>query len=93
MSPYPRALSGQMEPFDRDDFAPWLGAVATAMPGIAEQAQRRHGAKAPRPQVAQIGPSGALRRLGDGFTSRAVPRLPEGQICTIKLFLFGRNVL
>jgi hypothetical protein len=36
-----------MEPFDRDDFAPWLGALRTAMCAIDEDAQRRHGAKAP----------------------------------------------
>jgi hypothetical protein len=42
-----KALSGQMEPFDRDDFAPWLGAHRTAMQGIGEGVQRRHGAKAP----------------------------------------------
>ena len=42
-----RALSEQMEPFDRDDFASWLGAHRTAMQGIDEDVQRRHDAKAP----------------------------------------------
>ena len=30
MGAYPRALSGQMESFDRDSFASWLGAVGKA---------------------------------------------------------------
>jgi len=36
-----------MEPFDRDDFAPWLGAYRMAMWGIGKDTQRRHGAKEP----------------------------------------------
>ena len=42
-----RALSDQMEPFDRDDFAPWLGACSMAMWGIGKDRQRRHGAQEP----------------------------------------------
>ncbi len=42
-----RALPGQIEPFDRDDFAPRLGALRMAMRGIGKDAQRRLGAKAP----------------------------------------------
>ncbi len=38
-----RALSDQMEPFDRDYFTPRLGALRMAMPSIGKQAQRRHG--------------------------------------------------
>ncbi len=33
ISRFTRALSDQMEPFDRDDFAPWLGACRMAMWG------------------------------------------------------------
>ncbi len=40
-----RALSDQMEPFDRDYFAPWIGALRMAMPRIGKDAQRRHGVK------------------------------------------------
>jgi hypothetical protein len=36
-----------MEPFDRDEFASWLGALRMAMWVIGKDAQRRHGAKAP----------------------------------------------
>ncbi len=43
----PRALSGLIEPFDRDDFTSWLGAHRTAMRGIGEDVQRRLEAKAP----------------------------------------------
>ena len=42
-----RVLPGQIEPFDRDDFAPRLGALRMAMRGIGKDAQRRLGAKAP----------------------------------------------
>jgi hypothetical protein len=42
-----RALSDQMEPFDRDYFTPWLGALRMAMPSIGKDAQRRHGVKEP----------------------------------------------
>ncbi|MEE8139664.1 MAG: hypothetical protein V3T66_02005, partial [Alphaproteobacteria bacterium] len=41
-----RAFPGQIEPFDRDDFAPRLGALRMAMRGIGKDAQRRLGAKA-----------------------------------------------
>jgi hypothetical protein len=34
-----------MEPFDRDYFAPWLGALRMAMPRIDKEAQRGHGVK------------------------------------------------
>ncbi len=42
----PRALPDQIEPFDRDDFFPRLGALRMAMQGIGKDAQRRHGGKA-----------------------------------------------
>ncbi len=42
-----RALPGQIEPFDRDDFAPRLGALRMAMRGIGKDGQRCLGAKAP----------------------------------------------
>jgi hypothetical protein len=38
-----RALSDQIEPFDRDDFLPWQGALRMAMWYIGKDAQRRHG--------------------------------------------------
>jgi hypothetical protein len=34
-----------MEPFDRDYFVPWSGALRMAMPRIGKEAQRRHGVK------------------------------------------------
>jgi hypothetical protein len=34
-----------MEPFDRDYFTPWIGALRMAMPSIGKDAQRRHGVK------------------------------------------------
>ncbi len=43
----PRAFPGQIEPFDRDDFAPRLGALRMAMRGIGKDAQRRLGVQAP----------------------------------------------
>jgi hypothetical protein len=42
-----RAFSDQIEPFDRDDFAPRLGAHRMAMQGIGKDVQQRLGAKAP----------------------------------------------
>jgi hypothetical protein len=42
-----RALSDLMEPFDRDYFAPWSGALRMSMPRIGKEAQRRHGVKEP----------------------------------------------
>ncbi len=40
-----RALFDQIEPFDRDYSAPWLGALRMAMQRIGKEAQRRHGAE------------------------------------------------
>jgi len=36
-----------MEPFDRDDFVPWPGALRLTMRAIDKGVQRRHGMKAP----------------------------------------------
>ncbi|MEE9290471.1 MAG: hypothetical protein V3U99_05600, partial [Alphaproteobacteria bacterium] len=44
-----RAFSGQIEPFDRDDFAPWLGALRMAMLRVSrfwKPAKIRNDAKA-----------------------------------------------
>ncbi len=63
--------------FDRDYFAPWLGALRNAM-----REHRIRGATTPRgkrtrPAVEQIGSSAALRRSPDAEASRVAPRLAE----------------
>ncbi len=79
--PMPRALSGQMGSFDRDDFAPWLGARRLAM-----FEHRQRGATTPRgirirPSVGQNSPSGASRRSPDARHRASRRSLPEKPFC------------
>ncbi len=76
-----RTLSDQIEPFDRDDFASWLGALRMAMPGNRQRCATTPRRKRTRSPVGQIGSPGSLRRSPDAQASRFTPRLPGKPIC------------
>ncbi len=71
-----RELSDQIEPFDRDDFASWLGALRMAIPQDRQRCATTPRRKRTRPPVEQIGSPGSLRRSPDAQASRFTPRLP-----------------
>lgn len=71
-----RALSDQIEPFDRDDFVPWPGALRMAMRCHRQRSATPPRRKDTRPSVGRIGPPGSLRRSPDAQASRFAPRLP-----------------
>ena len=76
-----RALSGQIEPFDRSYFAPWLGALRMAMWGIGKDARATPRSNWTRPLVGQIGSPGSLRHSPDDPASRFAPSLPGKPNC------------
>ncbi|MEE8123456.1 MAG: hypothetical protein V3T93_05075 [Alphaproteobacteria bacterium] len=87
-----------MEPFDRDDFVPWLGAYRMAMWGFqiletGKDTQRRHGANSSRPAVGRIGSLGSLRRSPDALHRASRRACPENRFAAIKLIPTGRIVL
>ncbi len=82
-----RALSGQIEPFDRDDFASWPGALRMAMPEHRQRCATTPRRKSTRPPVGGAsrlpGFVATLARFSDSENqaSRFTPRLPGKPIC------------
>ncbi len=82
-----RALSDKIEPFDRDDFASWLGALRMAMSGFPDSGNRQRCATTPRRKRTRPPVGGANRLPGfvatlarfsdsENQASRFTPRLP-----------------
>jgi hypothetical protein len=74
-----------MNPFDRNNFAPWLGALLMAMRHIGKEAQKRHGAKESGLRWGQLAPRVRCdaRPMALHRTSRRA--CPESRFAAIKL--------
>ena len=88
-----RALSGQLESFDRHYFAPWLGARRMAMLAHWQRGATTPRRKRTRPPVGQIGPSGASRRSPDAQHRASRRSYPRDRFAAIKSLPAGRIVL
>jgi len=82
-----------MEPFDRNEFAPWPGADRMAMSGFGMRPATTPRRESARPKVGQIGAPGLLRPSPDapGRASRRV--CPGSRFAAIELIPFDRIVL
>jgi hypothetical protein len=89
----PRAVSGHMEPFDRDDFAPWLGACRSAMWCISGDMQQRHGAKEPGLRWAKSAPRRCCGARPMHHIARRAAPCRMNRFGSIKLIPYGRIML
>ncbi len=66
---------GNKNPFHRQDFVRWLGALRNSMPPHRIRRATTPADKSWRPSVGRIGPPAALRGLPDAGASRRAARL------------------